>query len=93
MLPPPSWLRLALAVSFTPCCQGQKRFRLALRVRRKPEPLVVTVKASCLPMAATLQVEMPDRVVRKISPEQEHTLDFGEVGSRLLGACGGRCWG
>lgn len=71
--------RLSLSVSFTPCCKGQKRFRLVLRMKKKPEPLVLTVKASCLPMAASLQVKMPDCVTRRINPDKEETLNFGEV--------------
>lgn len=71
--------RLSLSVTFTPCCKGQKRFRLVFRVKKKPEPLILTAKASCLPMAASLEVKMPDCGVRKVNPEQEETVDFGEV--------------
>lgn len=71
-------------MSFAPCCKGEKRFRVVLRMKKKPEPLVLTVKASCLPMSTSLQLKMPNGVFRQINPEQEQTLDFGEVVFRKL---------
>lgn len=71
-------------MSFAACCKGQKRFRLVLRIKKKPEPLVLTVKASCLPMSTSLQLKKPDGVFRQINPEQEEALDFGEVVLRKL---------
>lgn len=50
-----------------------------MRMKKKPEPLLLTVKASCLPMSASLQVQMPDGVLRQVGPDREETLDFGEV--------------
>eukprot|EP00066_Takifugu_rubripes_P027985 XP_011617251.1 PREDICTED: hydrocephalus-inducing protein homolog [Takifugu rubripes] len=82
VLPPKT--RLSLAVNFAPCCKGEKRFRVVLRMKKKPEPLVLTVKASCLPMSTSLQLKMPDGVFRQVNPEQEETLDFGEVVFRKL---------
>lgn len=71
-------------MNFAPCCKGQKRFRVVLRIKKKPEPLVLTVKASCLPMSTSLQLKRPDGVFRQVNPEQEETLDFGEVVFRKL---------
>lgn len=66
-------------MNFSPCCRGQKRFRLVVRMKKKPEPLLLTIKAACFSMAASLQVNMPDGVLRHIKPEQEEPVDFGEV--------------
>lgn len=66
-------------MNFSPGCRGQKRFRLVVRVKKKPEPLVLTVKAACFSMDASLQVKMPDGVLRHVKPDQEEAVDFGEV--------------
>ncbi|XP_042266839.1 hydrocephalus-inducing protein homolog isoform X2 [Thunnus maccoyii] len=72
--------RLSLSVSFTPCWEGYVSFRLVLRVKRKSEPLALTVKAECFIMSTSVQVESPDGGLREISPDLLDTLDFGKVG-------------
>ncbi|KAK5867885.1 hypothetical protein PBY51_012341 [Eleginops maclovinus] len=72
--------RLPLSVSFTPCRDGYVSFRLALKVKRKSEPLTLTVKADCFSMSTSVQVEQPKGGLREIIPNQEDTLDFGKVG-------------
>ncbi|XP_026221932.1 hydrocephalus-inducing protein homolog [Anabas testudineus] len=72
--------RLLLSVSFTPCREGYVSFRLVLRVKRKSEPLTLTVKADCFTMSALVRVENPDGGFREIQPHHEDTLDFGNVG-------------
>nr|XP_046249402.1 hydrocephalus-inducing protein homolog [Scatophagus argus] len=71
--------RLPLSVSFTPCREGYVSFRLVLRVKRKSEPLVLTVKADCFTMSMSVQVEMPGGGLKEISPKHQDTLDFGKV--------------
>ncbi|XP_027128846.1 hydrocephalus-inducing protein homolog isoform X3 [Larimichthys crocea] len=71
--------RLPLSVSFTPCREGYVSFRLVLRVKRKSEPLALTVKADCFTMRASVQVENPGGGLREISPNHQDTLDFGKV--------------
>ncbi|XP_045894223.1 hydrocephalus-inducing protein homolog [Micropterus dolomieu] len=71
--------RLPLSVSFTPCRKGYVSFRLVLRVKRKSEPLALTVKANCFTMSTSVQVEKPDGGLREISPNHQDTLDFGMV--------------
>ncbi|XP_034061831.1 LOW QUALITY PROTEIN: hydrocephalus-inducing protein homolog [Gymnodraco acuticeps] len=72
--------RLPLSVSFTPCREGHVSFRLALKVKRKSEPLTLTVKADCFIMSTSVQVVQPEGGLREIIPNQEDTLDFGKVG-------------
>ncbi|XP_031731518.1 hydrocephalus-inducing protein homolog isoform X1 [Anarrhichthys ocellatus] len=72
--------RLPLSVSFTPCRGGYVSFRLALRVKRKSEPLALTVKADCFSMSTSVQLEKPEGGLRDISPNRKDTLDFGKVG-------------
>ncbi|XP_049928998.1 hydrocephalus-inducing protein homolog isoform X2 [Epinephelus moara] len=72
--------RLPLSVSLMPCRDGYVSFRLVLRVKRKSEPLTLTVKADCFCLRASVQVENPDRGLREIEPNQQDTLDFGKVG-------------
>ncbi|XP_076588631.1 hydrocephalus-inducing protein homolog [Chaetodon auriga] len=71
--------RLPLSVSFTPCCEGDVSFRLILRVKRKSESLALTVKADCFTMNTTVQIEETGGGLREISPNHQHTLDFGKV--------------
>lgn len=54
-------------------------FRLVLRVKRKSEPLVLTVKADCFTMSTSVQVEKPDGGLSEINPNHQDTLDFGKV--------------
>ncbi|XP_071313817.1 hydrocephalus-inducing protein homolog isoform X2 [Trachinotus anak] len=72
--------RLPLSVSFTPCREGYVSFRLVLRVKRKSEPLTLTVKADCFAMSTSVQVSNPDGGLREINPNHQETLDFGKVG-------------
>ncbi|XP_035521672.1 hydrocephalus-inducing protein homolog [Morone saxatilis] len=71
--------RLPLSVSFTPCHDGYKSFRLVLWVKRKSEPLALTVKANCFSMSASVQVEKPGGGLREINPDHQETLDFEKV--------------
>lgn len=68
-----------MSVSFTPRCDGYVNFRLVLKVKRKSEPLALTVKADCFTMSASVHVETPSDGLREISPDHEDTLDFGKV--------------
>lgn len=68
-----------MSVSFDPRCDGYVNFRLVLKVRRKSEPLVLTVKADCFTMNASVHVETSTDGLREISPDHEDTLDFGKV--------------
>ncbi|XP_037539075.1 hydrocephalus-inducing protein homolog [Nematolebias whitei] len=72
--------RLPLLVRFTPCSEGHVDFRLHLKVRGKPEPLTLTVKAQSLVLNASLQLVKPNGDLRAIVPNLQDTLDFGEVG-------------
>ncbi|XP_029289106.1 hydrocephalus-inducing protein homolog [Cottoperca gobio] len=72
--------RLPLLVSFTPCREGYVSFRLVLRVKRKSEPITLTVKADCFSMSTSVQVEQPEGGLREIIPNHKDTLDFGKVG-------------
>uniref|UniRef100_A0A3Q3MLA1 HYDIN axonemal central pair apparatus protein n=1 Tax=Mastacembelus armatus TaxID=205130 RepID=A0A3Q3MLA1_9TELE len=54
--------RQLLSVSFTPCWDGYVTFRLVLRVKRKSEPLTLTIKANCFTMSTLVHVENPDGV-------------------------------
>ncbi|XP_030281249.1 hydrocephalus-inducing protein homolog isoform X1 [Sparus aurata] len=71
--------RLPLSVSFTPCREGCVSFRLVLRVKRKSEPLALTVKADCFTMSTSVQVEEPGGGLREIGPNHQDILDFGKV--------------
>lgn len=53
--------------------------RLLLRVKRKSEPLTLTVKAECFTMSALVRVENPDGGFREIRPNHQDTVDFGNV--------------
>lgn len=57
-------------------------FTLVLRVKRKSEPLALTVKADCFCMSTSVQVEKPDGGLREITPNHQDTLDFGKVNTR-----------
>ncbi|XP_026166304.1 hydrocephalus-inducing protein-like isoform X3 [Mastacembelus armatus] len=72
--------RQLLSVSFTPCWDGYVTFRLVLRVKRKSEPLTLTIKANCFTMSTLVHVENPDGGLRQISPNHKDNLDFGKVG-------------
>ncbi|XP_075327326.1 hydrocephalus-inducing protein homolog [Odontesthes bonariensis] len=72
--------RLPLSVSFTPSQEAHVSFRPSLKVKRKSEPLTLTVKADCFAMSTLVQVEKPDGGLRDIAPNQQDTLDFGKVG-------------
>ncbi|XP_035498051.2 hydrocephalus-inducing protein homolog isoform X1 [Scophthalmus maximus] len=72
--------RLRLALSFTPCREGYVSFRLVLKVKRKSEPLALTVKADCFSLSTLVQVEDPDGGVRDIDPDRQDTVDFGKLG-------------
>ncbi|KAM8849594.1 hydrocephalus-inducing protein homolog isoform 2-T2 [Spinachia spinachia] len=72
--------RSPLSVSFTPCRDGHTSFRLILRVKRKSEPIVLTVRADCFCMSTSVHVENPEGGLREISPNLKDTLDFGKVG-------------
>ncbi|XP_073328914.1 hydrocephalus-inducing protein homolog [Pagrus major] len=71
--------RLPLSVSFTPCRDGCVSFKLVLRVKRKSEPIALTVKADCFIMSTSVQVEEPGGSLREINPNHQDTLDFGKV--------------
>ncbi|XP_028440234.1 hydrocephalus-inducing protein homolog [Perca flavescens] len=71
--------RLPLSVSFTPCREGFVSFRLVVRVKKKSEPLALTVKADCFSMSTSVQVEKPEGGLREINPNHKDTLDFGKV--------------
>ncbi|XP_022605572.1 hydrocephalus-inducing protein homolog [Seriola dumerili] len=72
--------RLPLSVSFTPCREGYVSFKLVLRVKRRSEPLTLTVKADCFAMSTSVQVANPDGGLREINSNHEDTVDFGKVG-------------
>ncbi|XP_037834213.1 hydrocephalus-inducing protein homolog [Kryptolebias marmoratus] len=72
--------RLPLSVRFTPCLEGHVDFRLHLKVKGKPEPLTLTVKAQSSVLSMSLQVKKPDGDLRAVVPNLQDTLDFGEVG-------------
>ncbi|XP_051916753.1 hydrocephalus-inducing protein homolog isoform X2 [Hippocampus zosterae] len=72
--------RFPLSVSFSPCRQGYVSFRITLRVKRKSQFLILTCKAHCFKMTASVQVENPDGGLRELSPDILDTLDFGKVG-------------
>ncbi|XP_049580395.1 hydrocephalus-inducing protein homolog [Syngnathus scovelli] len=72
--------RLPLTVSFSPCRQGFVSFKITLRVKRKSKPLILTCKAHCFTIMASVQVENPDGGLRELSPDVLDTLDFGKVG-------------
>ncbi|KAM4733696.1 hydrocephalus-inducing protein homolog isoform 3-T4 [Anableps anableps] len=72
--------RLPLLVCFTPSSEGYVNFRLNLKVKRKLEPLSLNVKADCYTVTALVQIQERDGSLRKIIPNHEDTLDFGEVG-------------
>ncbi|XP_053175951.1 hydrocephalus-inducing protein homolog [Scomber japonicus] len=72
--------RLSLSVSFTPCREGYVSFRLVLKVKKKSEPLALTVKADCFNMSTSVQVESQVGGLREIHPDLLDTLDFGKVG-------------
>lgn len=54
-------------------------FRLHLKVKGKPEPLTLTVKAQSFVLNASLEVMKPNGDLRAIVPNLQDTLDFGEV--------------
>lgn len=54
-------------------------FRLVLRVKRKPVPLTLTVKADCFTMNVCVQVENPKGGLKEITPNHLDSLDFGKV--------------
>ncbi|XP_061825847.2 hydrocephalus-inducing protein homolog [Nerophis lumbriciformis] len=72
--------RLPLTVSFSPCQKGYVSFKLTLSVKRKSQLLILTCKADCITMTASVQVENSDGGLREISPDVIDTLDFGKVG-------------
>ncbi|KAK2918189.1 hydrocephalus-inducing protein homolog [Channa argus] len=72
--------RLPLSLCFTPCRDGYVNFRLVLRVKRKSEPLTLTVKADCFTMSTLVQIKYPDGGFREVKPTDQETLDFGKVG-------------
>lgn len=72
--------RLPLLVSFTPSCEGYVSFKVVLRVKKKSEPLTLIIKADCFTLSTSVQVEKPEGGLKMIAPNQEETLDFGEVG-------------
>uniref|UniRef100_A0A8D0AXJ9 HYDIN axonemal central pair apparatus protein n=1 Tax=Sander lucioperca TaxID=283035 RepID=A0A8D0AXJ9_SANLU len=75
--------RLPLSVSFTPCREGFVSFRLVVWVKKKSEPLALTVKADCFSMSTSVQVEKPEGGLREINPNHKDTLDFGKVSHPL----------
>lgn len=68
-----------MSVSFTPCREGCVSFRLVLRVKRKSEPVALTVKADCFTMSTSVQVEELGGGLREIGPNHQDILDFGKV--------------
>lgn len=54
-------------------------FRLVLKVKKKSEPLALTVKADCFNMSTSVQVESQVGGLREIHPDLLDTLDFGKV--------------
>ncbi|XP_057693166.1 hydrocephalus-inducing protein homolog isoform X2 [Corythoichthys intestinalis] len=73
--------RLPLSVSFSPCRQGYVSFKLTLRVKRKSKPLILTCKAHCFTITASVQVENPDGGLRALCPDSNsNILNFGKVG-------------
>lgn len=71
-------------MSFTPCREGYASFRLVLKVKRRFEPLALTVKADCFTMSASVQVEMPGEGLKLIKPNHQDTLDFGKVSTSTV---------
>lgn len=78
--------RLPLSVSFTPSVEGPVSFRLKLKVKKKSEPLTLTVKADCFAMNALLQLGKADEPFREIAPNLQESLDFGTVSSTRTNA-------
>lgn len=74
---------MPLLVSFNPCREGYVSFRLVLKVKRRLEPLALTVKADCFTMSATVQVEIPGEGLKVINPNNQDTLDFGKVSASI----------
>ncbi|XP_077566662.1 hydrocephalus-inducing protein homolog isoform X1 [Stigmatopora nigra] len=73
--------RLPLSVSFSPCRQGYVSFKLTLKVKRKSKPLILSCKANCFAITASVQVENPDGGLRELSPDNNsNILNFGKVG-------------
>lgn len=60
---------------------------MVLRVKRKTDPLVITVKADCFAMSASLQVSMPGEELRDVNPNHPDMLDFGKVSNLTLYKC------
>ncbi|XP_077372587.1 hydrocephalus-inducing protein homolog [Festucalex cinctus] len=76
----PAKERLPLSVSFSPCRQGYVSFKLTLRVKRKSKLLILTCKAQCCTITASVQVENPDGGLRELSPDILNSWNFGKVG-------------
>ncbi|XP_061578790.1 hydrocephalus-inducing protein homolog [Cololabis saira] len=72
--------RLPLSVSFTALKESHVNFRVDVKVKRKAEPLTLTLKASFFPMSLLVQVEKPDGGLIEIVPNNKDTLNFGKVG-------------
>ncbi|KAM4554444.1 hydrocephalus-inducing protein homolog [Fundulus diaphanus] len=72
--------RLPLLVCFTPSLKGYVNFRLNLKVKKKSEPLLLTVKADCFIVSVLVQIQERDGSLREIVPNHEDTLDFGKMG-------------
>lgn len=58
-------------------------FRLVLKIKRKSQPLTLTVKADCFTMSASVQVESPDGGLREINHNLLDTLNFEKVSTQL----------
>nr|XP_054593766.1 hydrocephalus-inducing protein homolog [Nothobranchius furzeri] len=72
--------RLPLLVFFNPTSKRPVNFKLVLKVKRKSEPLTLTVKANCFSENTSVLVETQDGALREVTPTQRDTLDFGKVG-------------
>ncbi|KAM9376112.1 hydrocephalus-inducing protein-like [Pholidichthys leucotaenia] len=72
--------RLPLSVFFTPSHEGYASFKVALRVKRKSDPLILTMKTTSFSMNASVQVERPDGGLKEVLPNHQDSLDFGKIG-------------
>ncbi|KAM9376113.1 hydrocephalus-inducing protein-like [Pholidichthys leucotaenia] len=72
--------RLPLSVFFTPSHEGYASFKVALRVKRKSDPLILTVKTTSFSMNASVQVERPNGGLKEVLPNHQDSLDFGKIG-------------
>ncbi|XP_072290521.1 hydrocephalus-inducing protein homolog [Eucyclogobius newberryi] len=72
--------RCSLAISFAPNRQGYFSFRVFLKVKRRLEPLALTVKADCVSLGTLVEVEKPCGGLRELRPNHIDSIDFERVG-------------